>query len=97
MRYEIIVSPETHEDLAGIEAVNGSAILAAFETHLRHQPARKSRSRIKRLRNTKSPQCRLRVDDFRVFYNLSVSEVHILGVVHKPLTYDWLEQHSIPP
>ena len=96
MRHEIIVSPEAHEDLAAIDATNRSAILAALETHLRHEPAKESKTRIKRLRGTKSPQYRLRVDDFRVFYNIFGTEVHILGVIHKPLTYAWLEQHSIP-
>ena len=96
MRHEIIVSPEAHEDLAALDANNRSAILAALETHLRHEPAKESKSRIKRMRGLKWPEYRLRVDEFRVYYNVSGTEVHLLGVIYKPLTYAWLEQHSIP-
>ena len=96
MRHEIIISPEAHEDLAAIDATNRSAILAALEAHLRHEPAKESKSRIKRMRGLKSPEYRLRVDEFRVYYNIFSPEVHILGVIYKPLTYAWLEQHGIP-
>lgn len=96
MRHEIIVSPEAHEDLASLDSTHRSAMLAAIETHLRHEPAKESKSRIKRLRGIKSPEYRLRVDEFRVFYDIREAEVHILSVVHKPRVDEWLQQHSIP-
>jgi mRNA-degrading endonuclease RelE of RelBE toxin-antitoxin system len=44
----------------------------------------------------RQPEYRLRVDDFRVFYDVVEPQVHILAVIAKQLTYDWLEQHGIP-
>ena len=67
-----------------------------IETHLRHQPRKGSKTRIKRLRGLRQPEYRLRVDDFRVFYDVAEPEVHILAVVAKHLTYAWLEQHGTP-
>ncbi|MGO9398722.1 MAG: type II toxin-antitoxin system RelE family toxin, partial [Xanthobacteraceae bacterium] len=58
-------------------------VRAALETYLRHEPAKTSRSRIKRLRGLARPQYRLRVDDVRVFYDISNSTVEILAVVSK--------------
>ncbi len=55
----------------------------AIETHLRHQPVRLSRSRIKRLRGVERPQYRLRVDDVRIFYDVTGSTVEVLGIVAK--------------
>lgn len=41
---------------------------AAIDHHLRHEPSQPSRSRIKRLREVRRPQFRLRVGEVRVFY-----------------------------
>ena len=96
MAYEIIFAPEAIDDLQRLRAVDRSGIRTAIETHLRHQPCKGSKTRIKRLRGLRQPEYRLRVDDFRVFYDVAEPEVHILAVVAKHLTYEWLEQHGIP-
>ena len=96
MAYEIIFAPEAIEDLQRLRAVDRSGIRTAIETHLRHQPCQGSKTRSKRLRGLRQPEYRLRVDDFRVFYDVAEPEVHILAVVAKHLTYEWLEQHGIP-
>ena len=96
MAYEIIFSPEAIEDLLRLRAVDRSGIATAIETHLRHAPRKESKTRIKRLRGLRQPEYRLRVDDFRVYYDVAEPEVHILAVVAKHLTYKWLEQHGIP-
>lgn len=54
-----------------------------METHLRHEPDRASRSRIKRLRGRQSATYRLRVGDFRIFYDVAEEEVVIIAVLHK--------------
>ena len=95
MAYEIILAPEAIQDLQQLPAVHCSSITAAIQTHLRHQPRQESKSRIKRLRGLRQPEYRLRVDDFRVFYDVTEAEVHILAVVGKRLTYEWLKQHGI--
>ena len=96
MAYEIIFAPESIEDLQRLRAVDRSGIATAIETHLRHAPRKESKTRIKHLRGLRQPEYRLRVDDFRVFYDVAEPEVHILAVVAKHLTCEWLEQHGIP-
>ena len=49
-----------------------------------------------KLRGLSQPEYRLRVDDFRVYYDVAEPEVHILAVITKHLTYEWLETHGIP-
>ena len=96
MAHEIIFSPEAIEDLQRLRAVDRSSIIAAIRTHLRHEPGKESRTRIKRLRGLRQPEYRLRVDDFRVYYDLSEEAVHILSVLAKQQTYQWLEEHGQP-
>ena len=69
---------------------------SALETHLRHRPEKTSRSRIKRLRGLRRPQYRLRVDDVRVFYDVSGTAVEILAIVTKSETEVWLAQFANP-
>jgi mRNA interferase RelE/StbE len=73
--------------------IDGS--LKAIEAHLRHQPTKASKSRIKRLRGFSHPQYRLRVgDDIRVFYDVTQEEVQVLAVVPKSETNAWLAKHG---
>ena len=51
-----------------------------------------SRSRIKRLRGLRRPQYRLKVDDIRVFYDVSGTTVEILAFVSKSEAESWLAQ-----
>jgi hypothetical protein len=53
------------------------ANVTALDIYLRHGPTKTIRSRIKRLRGMGRPQYRLRVDDVRVFYDVSNSTVEI--------------------
>ncbi len=73
-----------------------SGIVAAIETHLRHEPRKHSKTRIKRLQGLRQPEYRLRVADFRVYYDVADLEVHILAVLAKAQTYDWLQRHGLP-
>jgi prevent-host-death family protein len=83
MPYAIILAPEAVEDLKSLRANVRAVVRAAIESHLRHEPTRISRSRIKRLRGLGYPQYRLRVDDVRVFYDISNSTVEILAIISK--------------
>jgi mRNA interferase RelE/StbE len=96
MAYEIIFAPEAVEDIRRLHANDRSSIIAAIETHLRQQPRKESKSRIKRLRGLRQPEYRLRVADFRVYHDVAEHAVHILSVISKHLTYDWLERYGIP-
>ena len=68
----------------------------AMEVHLRHQPAKVSESRIKRLRGMSRPQYRLRVDELRVSYDVSGAEVRVLAIVAKSDADAWLAEAGQP-
>lgn len=92
MRYEISFAPEVIEDLKRLSARNRKTVRDLIENHLRYEPEKISQSRIKRLRDFRRPQYRLRVGDWRVFYDVTGQTVEILAIVSKPGTSDWLEQ-----
>ena len=96
MRFEILLAPEAVEDLRKLTAKERSAVKEALETHLRHEPTKTSRSRIKRLRGMARPQYRLRVEEVRVFYDVSGSAVEVLAIVPKPEAESWLAQFGSP-
>ena len=92
MRFQILLAPEAVEDLRKLKSKERSAVKEALETHLSHEPTKTSRSRIKRLRGTARPQYRLRVEEVRVFYDVSGSAVEVLAIVPKPEAESWLAQ-----
>jgi len=96
MRFEIILAPEAVEDLRRLKANERTAIKEALETHLRHEPTKTSRSRIKRLRGIARPRYRLRVEEVRVFYDVSGSTVEVLAIVPKLEAESWLAQFGSP-
>src|SRR5215813_7817373 len=96
MPFDIILAPEAVDDLKHLKAHVRAAARAALETHLRHKPEKTSRSRIKRLRGLRRPQYRLRVDDIRVFYDVSGTTVEILALVSKSEAESWLAQFGSP-
>ena|SRR2546428_11687233 len=95
MRYDIVLAPEAVEDLDNLKANVRAAVRDGIEQHLRHQPTKVSKSRIKRLRGFSHPQYRLRVgDDIRVFYDVTQQDVQILAIVPKSEADAWLEKHG---
>ena len=96
MRFEILLAPEVVEDLRKLKAPLRAAVREALETHLRHEPTKTSRSRIKRLRGLSRPQYRLRVEEVRVFYDVSGSTAEVLAIVAKSEAESWLAQFGNP-
>jgi len=96
MRFAIVLAPEAIEDFRALKASVRSTLRDALETHLRYEPAKTSRSRIKRLRGLARPQCRLRVGDVRVFYDVSAETIEVLAIVPKSEAAKWLEQFGSP-
>lgn len=96
MPFDIILAPEAVDDLKRLTAHVRAAVRVALETHLRHEPEKTSRSRIKRLRGLRRPQYRLRVDDIRVFYDVSGTAVEVLAIVSKSEAEPWLAQFGSP-
>lgn len=92
MKYDIILSPEAVDDLRNLAANKRAAVRDALEQHLRHEPAKTSKSRIKRLRGLSRPQYRLRVDDVRVFYDVTDKLVEVLAIVPKAEAETWLDR-----
>ena len=96
MPFTIVLAPEAVEDLRGLNANVRATVRSALETHLRHEPRKTSRSRIKPLRGLLRPQYRLRVDEVRVFYDVSGETVEILAIVPKSEAESWLAQFGNP-
>lgn len=96
MKYEIVLSPEAVDDLCALRAKVRAAVRDAIEQHLRHGPTKAGKSRIKRLRGLSRPQYRLRVDDVRVFYDVTEKTVEVLAIVPKDEAEQWLEKAGEP-
>jgi mRNA interferase RelE/StbE len=96
MPFEIVLAPEALEDLKTLRANVRADIRMALETHLRHEPKKLSRSRIKRLRGLRQPQYRLRVGEIRIFYDVTGTIVQILAIVAKSEADSWLAQFANP-
>lgn len=94
MRYEIVLAPGAVRELQALAASQRARVRDEIERHLRHEPTKLSKRRIKRLRGLSRPQYRLRVDDTRVFYDVTVTEVEILAIVSKAQAKAWLEEHG---
>jgi len=96
MPFAIVLAPEAAEDFRRLTANARATVRHALETHLTHEPAKTSRSRIKRLRGLLRPQYRLRVGEVRVFYDVSGSTVEVLAIVAKSEAESWLAQFADP-
>jgi len=96
MAFDILLAPEAVDDLQRLAANVRATVRDAIETHLRHEPAKLSRSRIKRLRGLDRPQFRLRIGDVRVFYDIQEETVSLLAILQKSEAAIWLEQFGDP-
>jgi mRNA interferase RelE/StbE len=96
MRHEIILAPEAVDDLKHLRAHLRAEVKVAIERHLRHEPTKASRSRIKHLRGLSRPQYRLRIGEIRVFYDVAGSSVEVLAIVAKSQADEWLRQAGKP-
>jgi mRNA-degrading endonuclease RelE of RelBE toxin-antitoxin system len=96
MRYELILAPEAAQGYRSLPASRRAEVRDALERHLRYEPTRVSKSRIKRLRGVSQPQYRLRVGEVRVFYDVTSTAVEILAIVTKAEAADWLAEHGTP-
>ena len=95
MTFQIIFAPEAFEDFRYLRACDRSAVADAIDEHLKHEPTRESKSRIKRLRGMAKPQYRLRMGDVRIFYDVEEDQVVILGIVAKAHAAEWLRKRGV--
>jgi mRNA interferase RelE/StbE len=96
MPFEIVLAPEAVEDFKTLRANVRADIRTALEPHLRHEPRKVSRSRIKRLRGLRQPQYRLRVGEIRIFHDVTGTTVQVLAIVTKLEADSWLAQFENP-
>jgi mRNA-degrading endonuclease RelE of RelBE toxin-antitoxin system len=92
MRYEIVLAPGAAQDLKRLKAHVRAEVKDALGTHLRHEPAKVSKSSIKRLRGLTHPQYRLMLGEIRVFYDITGHVVEVLAIVPKSEASSWLEE-----
>ena len=84
MPYQILITADAEQDLNALQAYDRKTVLEAIEIHLTHQPTQVSRSRIKQLVQAAISQYRLRVGDYRVYYDVDEKARHAVVVqVHE--------------
>ena len=94
MRYEVILAPDAANAYKKLSAPIRSQLRNAFEVHLRHEPTKVSKSRIKRLQGLSRARYRLRVDEIRVFYDVKETTVEILAILGKADAQKWLDKEG---
>ena len=97
MQYEVIIARSAEAVFRKLDARWRSTLKKAMKDHLEHEPRKQSKSRIKRLREFRQPQYRLRVDEMRIYYDVSDEQqrVEVLGFVRKEHSDDWLDKHGV--
>jgi mRNA interferase RelE/StbE len=96
MTFEIVVAPGAAQVLRTLPGHARALVRDTIDRHLRHEPTKVSKSRIKRLRGLRQPQYRLRVGDIRVFYDVTETTVHVLAIIPKAQAQAWLEKEGTP-
>jgi mRNA interferase RelE/StbE len=83
--YEIRYASEAVADLRAMRTFDQRIVLNGIELHLLHQPKIVSKSRIKLMLQPFWSQYRLRVGDFRIYYDVNDDErvVNVLRVLMK--------------
>lgn len=87
--FKIVFKPEARKRLKTLKTMKrfyAVAILEAIERHLGEEPEKISRTSIKRLRGHQQTVFRLRVGDYRVFYEAIEDRVEIVQILHKSQT-----------
>lgn len=96
MAFEIVLAPEAARVLRELPGHERALVRDTIDRHLRHEPTKVSKSRIKRLRGLSQPQYRLRVGDIRVFYDVTETAVEVLAIVPKAQAQAWLAEKGTP-
>ena len=96
MPYRIEFVDGAKADLGALRKTDRVTVLDRIERHLTHQPTLQGKSRIKRLRAGTFPPYRLRVEEFRVYYDVDEQRqvVVILGIVPKAESVAWLDRSA---
>jgi len=90
MPYQIRYSNEAVEQLKKLRVFDRTAVLDQIGQILTVDPTVVSKSRIKRLREPAPTQYRLRVGEFRVFYDVEEEAVLIIQILSKQDSIEYL-------
>jgi mRNA interferase RelE/StbE len=94
MAYEVFYSDEAVERLKNLRAFDRAAILDEIESVLLVNPTQESKARVKFLRQPAPTQYRLRVGEFRVFYDVLDQSVQVIQILSKADCISYLEGSS---
>ncbi|MCI0524543.1 MAG: type II toxin-antitoxin system RelE/ParE family toxin [Acidobacteria bacterium] len=90
MAYEVRYSKESLEHLKKLRAHDRAEIIGRIKRFLTTNPTRTSKARIKRLRQPAPTEYRLRVKDFRVYYDVDQQVIYIVQVLSKEDSISYL-------
>ncbi len=93
-KYEIFLKPSAMRDMDAMRQFDVKAICDVMEECLGNEPAKESKSRVKRLRGISDPDYRLRAGEYRVFYSIEegMGRVNVLRVLHKDETQQYYQE-----
>ena len=92
MPYELRYSDTAVEQLKKFRAFDRTAILDQIERVLGVNPTLESKARVKRLRQPAPTEYRLRVGEFRVFYDVEEQAVYIVQILSRQEAIGYLEE-----
>jgi len=91
MAYEVRYSKESLEQLKKLRAHDRAEIFDQIKRFLTANPTTTSKAKIKRLRQPAPTEYRLRVRDFRVYYDVDQQTVYIVQILSKEDSISYLE------
>ncbi len=94
MRFEVSYSDEAVEQLKTLRAHDRAAIMDQIEQVLMVNPTLESKARVKLLRQPAPTQYRLRVGEFRVFYDVVQEAVLVIQILSKEESIAYLGEQS---
>jgi mRNA-degrading endonuclease RelE of RelBE toxin-antitoxin system len=97
--YEIVYVHEALADLKRLPKGNRLTVVAQIDRFLAHEPTKESRARIRHLRSGVFPPYRLRIDPYRVLFDVNDDEHRVIihGVGQKPEIYERLKKQEGEP
>ena len=95
MPVEIVYSDEAVQDLKELRAFDRSTVFDQIEQVLAVNPTLESKAKVKRLKEPAPTQYRLRVGEYRVFYDVEEQAVvSVLRILSKEASLDYLRGES---
>lgn len=91
--FKIVFKPLAIAQLKKMKRYYARIVADAIERHLSEEPE-KAHGSIKRLRGKQETTFRLRVQDYRVFYDVTEDRVEILQILHKSETSSFYQEEE---